>query len=127
MKQSSDRRQTAERKGRRAESLVVLVLRLKGYRIISRREKTPKGELDIIARRGRVLVFVEVKARRDFAEGIQSVSYRQIKRIIAAAQYWRGTRENYQNFVCRFDIILVKPYLLIKHVKNAFDESGRAV
>lgn len=123
----ANKRQIAEKKGRKAEMLAVWWLRLHGYRIISQREKTPKGEIDIIAQRGKTLVFVEVKARADYDRGIQSVTPRQIRRIIAAAQYWRSIRENQQNYVCRFDIVLVKPYLLIKHIKNAFDETGRAI
>ncbi len=121
----ANKRQIAEKKGRNAETLAVWWFRLHGYRIISRRAKTPKGEIDIIAQRGKTLVFIEVKARADYDRGIQSVSRHQIRRIIAAANYWRSTRENQQNLVCRFDIVLVKPYLLIKHIKNAFDETGR--
>jgi len=102
-------------------------LRLKGYRIIARRVKTPKGEIDIIARRGLTLAFIEVKARADFDRAIQSISSYQIGRIIAASQYWRATCEIEQNVTCRFDIALVKPYLLMTHIKNAFDESGRAL
>ncbi len=123
----STKRQIAERKGRKAETLAVWWLRLHGYRIIARRQKTPKGEIDIIAERGKTLVFVEVKARADFEKGILSITPYQIHRIIAAAQYWRSIRKSSQNVVCRFDILLVKPYLLIKHIKNAFDETGKAV
>ncbi|HFC04111.1 MAG TPA: YraN family protein [Rhizobiales bacterium] len=122
-----NKRQIAEKKGRKAENLAVWWFRLQGYRIIARREKTPKGEIDIIAVRGKTLVFVEVKARADFQRGIQAIAPYQIRRIIAAARYWRSTTKNQQNHVYRFDIVLVKPYLLIKHIKNAFDETGRAI
>jgi len=127
MKPGASKRIIAERKGRKAETLVIWWLRIQGYRIIGQRLKTPKGEIDIIAQRGNVIAFIEVKARANFTLGIQSISHYQIKRIIAAAQYWRSTRENLQNFTCRFDIVLVKPYLLIKHIKNAFDESARGL
>ena len=120
-------RQLAEQKGRKAEMLVVWWLRLQGYRILAQRQKTPKGEIDIIAKRGKSVAIIEVKARADFARGIQSISLYQIKRIIAAAQYWRSTVEMHENVTCRFDIVLVKPYLLIKHIKNAFDETGKAL
>ena len=121
----TSKRQLAEKKGRRAEKLVVWWLRLHGYGIIAERQKTPKGEIDIIARRGKTLVFIEVKARADFERGIQAISRHQIRRIIAAAQYWLSTDKTTEIFTCRFDIVLVKPYLLIKHIKNAFDESGQ--
>jgi len=118
-------RQRAEKKGKRAETLACWWLRLKGYQIIARRAKTPKGEIDIIARRGKTLVFIEVKARRNFDHGIQSVTPRQMRRIVAAVQYWCSSGKNRQNLTCRFDIVLVKPYLLIRHLENAFDERAR--
>lgn len=120
-----DKRKLAEKKGRNAESLATWWLRLQGYKILARREKTPKGEIDIIACRGKTIVFIEVKARSSFTLGVQSITPRQIRRIISAAQYWLATRKNQQNYSCRFDIMLIKPYLLIKHIKNAFDETGR--
>jgi putative endonuclease len=57
------KRQSAERGGRRAESLAAWWLRLKGWRILARRVRTPVGEIDLVARRGRTIAFVEVKAR----------------------------------------------------------------
>ena len=56
-------RQEAERRGRGAETLACWYLRLKGWRILARRARVPGGEVEIIARRGRPLAFVEVKAR----------------------------------------------------------------
>ena len=123
----ANKRQIAEKKGRRAETLAVWWLRLHGYSIVARRQNTPRGEIDIIAKRGKTLVFAEVKARADHERGILAVTPHQIRRIIAAAQYWRSAGKNRENFVCRFDILLVKPYLLIRHIKNAFDETGKAL
>ena len=60
------KRQQAWRRGRRSEGLARLVLRLAGYRILAHGHRTSPGEIDIIARRGAVLAFVEVKARADF-------------------------------------------------------------
>jgi putative endonuclease len=59
----SRRRRKAERRGKRGEGWATWLLRLKGYRILVRRARTPLGEIDIIARRGRVTAFIEVKAR----------------------------------------------------------------
>jgi len=120
------KKRLAERKGRRAETLVILWLRLKGYRILGQRVKTPQGEIDIIAKRFKSLVFIEVKARKDFETGILSIKPRQIKRIISAANYWRSIKQNYNDFTCRFDIVIVNPYLSITHIKNAFDEAGNS-
>jgi hypothetical protein len=61
---TSEKRRRADRAGRLAETLCALSLRLRGYRILDRRFRTPVGELDIVARRGRALVFVEVNARQ---------------------------------------------------------------
>jgi Predicted endonuclease distantly related to archaeal Holliday junction resolvase len=58
-------RQRAWRRGRKAESLALLALRLVGYRILARDHRTAPGEIDIIARRGTILAFIEVKARAD--------------------------------------------------------------
>lgn len=58
-------RQRAERRGRRAEKIAAWFLRAKGYAVLARRYKTPVGEIDLVARRGRTLAFVEVKARKE--------------------------------------------------------------
>ena len=74
-------KQKAWRLGQFAETLAVWQLRAKGYRILTRRFRCRPGEIDIIARRGNVLVFVEVKARRNAATAAESISSRQISRI----------------------------------------------
>jgi len=81
-KRSSERRRRADRAGRLAETLCALSLRLRGYRILDRRFRTPVGELDIVARRGRVLVFVEVKARASLALAAESIAARQRLRVV---------------------------------------------
>jgi len=58
-------RQQAEARGRGAETMACWYLRLRGWRILARRARVPGGEVDVVARRGRTLVFVEVKARSD--------------------------------------------------------------
>ena len=63
----------AERRGRLAEALCATWLRMKGYRIVARGVRTPVGELDIVARRGRVLAIVEVKARGTLAAAAESI------------------------------------------------------
>ena len=126
MRINKNRRQKAEQKGRTAEQIAVWFLRMKGYSIVARRVRTPKGEIDIIARRGATCCFIEVKARKDFASGILSVSQRQTRRIVAAARWWQATTQISGNVTSRFDIILVKPYLSVKHITNAFDETGSA-
>ncbi|MGI9465145.1 MAG: YraN family protein [Aestuariivirgaceae bacterium] len=118
--QAEERRRKAERHGHLAEHAAAWLLRLKGFRIIERRVQTSKGEIDIIAGRGRLLVFAEVKARASHDLALEAVSPRQARRIIEAAQIWVARNGQDQGYDCRFDIITVSPYLWPQHVANAF-------
>jgi putative endonuclease len=80
------KRQIAERDGRRGETLAALWLQLKGWSILGRRIRTPVGEVDIIARRGRTVAFVEVKARRKFADSNLALDHFRLRRVAAAAE-----------------------------------------
>src|SRR5437868_4924519 len=103
------KRQVAFRTGLSAESRAAMLLIAKGFRILARRWRSPVGEIDIVARRRRLLVFVEVKARETFDEAAWSVTDRQRARIAAAAEAWlaRYPDESIQDM--RFDAILVAP------------------
>lgn len=79
-------RTAAFRLGLSAESRAAMLLIAKGYRIAARRWKTPFGEIDIVARRGRTLVFVEVKARETSGDAAESLTARGKQRIVAAAE-----------------------------------------
>src|SRR5258708_20028327 len=81
-------RQIAFRTGISAESRAAAFLIAKGFRILARRWRSPVGEIDIVARRRALLIFVEVKARETLDEAAWSVTERQRARIIAAAQVW---------------------------------------
>src|ERR1700719_4854841 len=74
----------AFRLGLSAESRAAMLLIAKGYRIAARRWKTPFGEIDIVARRRRALVFVEVKARERADEAAEAVTERGKQRIVGA-------------------------------------------
>ena len=115
-----ERRRKAEQFGHRAEGAAALLLRSKGFRIIDQRVGTPYGEIDLIARRGRVIAFVEVKARPSHDQALEAVTPRQARRIIAAAQAWLAGSAYDTEYDCRFDIITVNPYLWPKHLPNAF-------
>jgi putative endonuclease len=110
----------AERLGRRAESLCAWLLRLKGWRILARHWKSASGEIDIIARRGRVLAFIEVKARRDATTAAESLSRKQQARIARAASQFVAGQATLQHLDQRFDIILVVPWRLPLHVPAAW-------
>jgi putative endonuclease len=120
-----ERRQGAERLGRRAEGIAAWYLRLKGYRIIARRYRTPSGEVDIVAKRGRLLAFVEVKARRDTAIGLEAITHTGRTRIARAAGAWLSRYPAAAQLDLRFDVIVVAPRRWPLHLRNVFDSSGR--
>jgi putative endonuclease len=116
-------RVAAFRLGLSAESRAAMLLIAKGYRIVARRWKTPLGEIDIIARRRRDLVFVEVKARDHVDTAAEGVTARARRRIIAAAELWLAHHPDDAQRYIRFDVVLVTPGRMPRHVANAFDAS----
>jgi putative endonuclease len=116
-------RRLAFRFGLTAESRAAAYLIIKGYRILARRFKTPVGEIDIVARRRGVLVFVEVKARERLADAAESIGRRQQQRIIAAAEFWLAGHPDDAMSDMRFDVVLVAPRRLPVHLAAAFDAS----
>jgi putative endonuclease len=117
----SPERQVAFRLGLSAESRAAAYLVAKGYRIVARRWRSPVGEIDIVARRKQVLVFVEVKARANFDSAAESVTERQQRRIAAAAAAWLARYPEDANSDIRFDAVLVAPGKLPRHIPAAFD------
>src|SRR5215510_10623119 len=114
-------RVAAFRYGLSAESRAALLLIAKGFRIAARRFKSPLGEIDIIARRQRLLVFVEVKARATLDDAAESVTPRQQRRIVAAAEAWLARHPEDLTCDMRFDVVLVAPRRLPRHIPAAFD------
>jgi putative endonuclease len=111
----------AFRLGLSAESRAAMLLIAKAYRIVARRWKTPFGEVDIVARRRRDLVFVEVKARDTFDDAAEAVTERSKQRIVAAAEAWLAHHPDDAQCFIRFDVILVAPGKMPRHIVNAFD------
>jgi putative endonuclease len=110
--------------GLSAESRAAALLIAKGYRILARRFRTPLGEIDIVARRRGVLVFVEVKARDSFDTAAEAIGKRQQSRIIAAAQLWLAGHPEDAMRDMRFDVVLVVPGCVPRHLPAAFDASA---
>jgi putative endonuclease len=117
-------RQVAVRTGISAESRAAALLIAKGFRILARRWKSPAGEIDIVARRRSLLVFVEVKARERLDDAAWSVTGRQRARIAAAAEAWLATYGDANIRDIRFDAMLVAPGRMPKHIPAAFDLNG---
>jgi putative endonuclease len=111
----------AFRLGLSAETRAAMFLIAKGYRILARRWKTPFGEIDIVARRRRALVFVEVKARGRADDAAEAVTERGKGRIIAAAELWLAQNPADARREIRFDVMLVTPCKIPQHIANAFD------
>lgn len=117
----SPERRAAFRRGLSAETRAALLLFVKGYRILARRWQSPVGEIDIVARRRGVLIFVEVKARARLDDAAEAVSVRQRRRIAAAAQAWLAGHPEHASAEIRFDAVLVPPRRWPRHIVAAFD------
>jgi putative endonuclease len=107
-----------EAQGRRGEALAAWYLRLKGWRILAQRIKTPRGEIDLIARRGRMVAFIEVKWRRSAAELDAAIDPYRLRRVIAAAEAvaHRFVREGDDQ---RIDVLLLAPRCWPRRIENA--------
>jgi putative endonuclease len=115
--------------GQEGEAAAEQYLRHKGYRIVARNLRSPLGELDLVAEDGRVLVFVEVKARRTGAFGgaIYAVHQRKQEKLIQLAALYLA-RHHIKDRLCRFDVVLLQGVgdgpAQIEHIQNAFEVSG---
>lgn len=112
-------RQAAEKRGRRAEWLACLWLRLHGWRIIGHRLRTRVGEVDIVARRGRLVIFVEVKARASQTNLDMAIDIPRLKRV-AAATNLLTSRFVGPDDDCRIDVILITPWRWPHHIENVW-------
>lgn len=116
-------RVAAFRTGLSAESRAAAFLLAKGYRILARRFRTPVGEIDIVCGRRNTLVFAEVKARNTLDDAAEAVTGRNRQRIVAAAEYWLSQHPDDVTREMRFDVVLVAPGKMPRHISAAFDAS----
>jgi putative endonuclease len=114
------KRQRAERRGHSAEFKSIWLLRLKGYRILARRFRVPSGEIDLIARRGRVVVAVEVKARASFDTAAESILAHQRRRIVRALEHFLARHPHLDGLDRRFDVVMVVPGRWPRHLRDAW-------
>ncbi len=114
------RRQRHERRGHRGEWLAALALRLKGYRIVARRHRTKLGEIDLIARRGDLVLIVEVKVRPTLVQAMEAIARMSERRIEAAADLWLARQPDHARLSIRFDMVAVLPRRWPVHVENIF-------
>jgi len=112
-------REAAEKRGRGAETLACWYLRLRGWRILARRARVPGGEVDIVARRGRTLAFVEVKARNSAESAGFALDEWRLRRVVVAAErlaprYMRDGDD------VRIDAMFVVPGRWPQHLANVW-------
>jgi putative endonuclease len=112
-------RRVAEASGRRGERLAGWWLRLKGWRILDRRVRTPVGEVDLVAKKGALIAFVEVKMRKSAAELDFAIDERRLARVAAAAEYLMQRYATAGEDI-RIDVILIAPGTRPRHIENAW-------
>jgi putative endonuclease len=114
------RRRAAYRRGHAGERLAALRLLLTGYRILARRYRTKVGEIDLIAQRGDVIAFIEVKRRDAFATGLEAVTPRARTRIRRAAELYLRRNPALADRALRFDVMVITPWAWPRHIVDAW-------
>ncbi len=116
----TERRRGAHLFGLKAELIAALLLRLKGYRILARRFVVSGGEIDLIARKGGSIAFVEVKARDDLEQALLSISATKQRRISRAARVWLARNPWAAGLTFRGDAVFIAPRRLPRHAPSAY-------
>lgn len=116
----AERGRRARLRGLRAEVLCRFALRLKGYRIVAAGRRSALGEIDIVARRGRVVAVVEVKARADLASAGLAIGAAQRRRLARSAAQFLAARPDMAGLSLRFDAMLVAPWRWPLHLPDAW-------
>lgn len=114
------RRQRANRRGRRVEWMAAVLLMLRGYQILARRFLVSGGEIDLIARRGSTVAFVEVKVRPTLEEALLAVTATKRRRIERAASVWLTRNPWAMGATLRGDAVIAAPRRWPRHVVDAF-------
>lgn len=106
--------------GLAGEYIALLYLLCKGYSILYHRYQCKAGEIDIIAQKRQLLIFVEVKTRRNLKHIPlhDIISTQQQKRIQNTAHYFRTKQQRFRQFSTRCDGIYIQPWRWPKHIKN---------
>ena len=113
------KRQRAEQQGRKAERWASVWLRLKGWKLLASRVKTPRGEIDLVMRRGGIVAFIEVKWRKRAQDLDHAIDAHRLGRVAAAVEcvahdYVREGED------MRIDVMLLAPDAMPRHIVNAW-------
>lgn len=114
-------RRRAHARGLSAEYRAAWALRLTGWRILKNRYKTKLGEIDLIAKKGKTVAFIEVKARKTREEALAAVTPASQRRIVNAARQFIAEHPKAVFFTLRFDVMIVRPWRWPERVTNAFE------
>ena len=121
MSTTTQAKQQAYRFGLWAEWVCILRLWLSGHRILARRMRNPFGEIDLIAKRANIIVFIEVKARQSLEDGLHALSTQQQQRIMKSASSWLASHPKYAGLDMRFDLMVVTNPFRVRTIKHAFE------
>ena len=113
------KRQVAEQRGRRAETIAAWWLRLHGWSILARRARVAGGEVDLVARRGHTLAFIEVKQRATEEAAAWSLDAYRLRRVAVAAEQI-ALRYARPGDTIRIDAIYLVPGRLPRHLPNVW-------
>ena len=116
----------ARRDGRAGEWLAAAWLMVKGYQILGFRLRTAQGEIDLLAKRGRILAVVEVKRRATLEQALDAVDFTQRERLLRAGRNLAARRPALRQLALRIDLIALAPGSFPRHVRNIATEAARA-
>jgi len=97
------------KKGQSGEQHAVHYLQHRGYKVLARNVRLGRGELDIIARRGDLVIFVEVKAHKSRQSALLALHPDKCARLQSAAETWLSINSDYSHLQCRFDLMILTP------------------
>ncbi|HKI60371.1 MAG TPA: YraN family protein [Mariprofundaceae bacterium] len=113
-------------KGQEGEARASRYLRRRGYKVVDRNVRAGRGELDIVARKGELLVFVEVKSYQNREQGLLAVHEDKCDRLRSAASAYLGRHRQFASLQCRFDLIIltpnggINPFPKVEHLQDVF-------
>jgi putative endonuclease len=113
-------RRSAFFRGHVAEHWAAFYLICKGYRIVTMRYRSKAGEIDIIARKGELAIFVEVKARASLESALDAVTANAKRRIQHASEIWLSRQKDAEKLSLRYDVVAIRPWRLPRHFINFF-------
>jgi len=113
-------------KGQEGEERASRYLRRRGYKIVDRNVRAGRGELDIVAQKDDLLVFVEVKSYQNREQGLLAVHEDKCDRLRSAASAYLGRHVQFATLQCRFDLIIltpsggINPFPKVEHLQDVF-------